>query len=52
MGSNKRQKVREVKTEKMKGSEFFSIRVNDQWRIVFRWENNNSYDVEIIDYHK
>lgn len=38
--------------EKMKGSEFFSIRVNDQWRIVFRWENNNSYDVEIIDYHK
>ncbi len=37
--------------EKLKGSDFFSIRINDQWRIVFRWENNQSYDVEIIDYH-
>ena len=40
--------------EKLKGnrSDFFSIRINDQWRIIFRWENNNAYDVEIIDYHK
>lgn len=37
--------------EKLKGSEFFSIRINDQWRIVFRWENNQSYEVEIVDYH-
>lgn len=38
--------------EKMKGTEFYSIRINDQWRIIFRWENNQSYDVEIMDYHK
>ncbi len=28
-----------------------SIRVNDQWRICFRWEAGNAYDVEIVDYH-
>lgn len=30
---------------------FFSIRVNDQWRIVFRFENGNAHDVELCDYH-
>ncbi len=28
-----------------------SIRINDQWRICFRWEAGNVYDVEIVDYH-
>ena len=28
-----------------------SIRVNDQWRICFRWEDQNASDVEIVDYH-
>lgn len=28
-----------------------SIRINDQWRICFRWENGNAHDVEITDYH-
>jgi proteic killer suppression protein len=28
-----------------------SIRVNDQWRIVFRWEGSNAYDVRLLDYH-
>lgn len=28
-----------------------SIRVSDQWRIVFRWEGDNAYDVELTDYH-
>jgi len=28
-----------------------SIRVNDQWRICFRWHNGDGYDVEIVDYH-
>jgi proteic killer suppression protein len=28
-----------------------SIRINDQWRICFRWEDGNAYDVEITDYH-
>lgn len=30
---------------------FFSIRVNNQWRIIFRWDNNNAYDVALVDYH-
>ena len=28
-----------------------SIRVNDQWRICFRWHEGNAYEVEIVDYH-
>ena len=28
-----------------------SIRINDQWRICFRWDAGNAYDVEIVDYH-
>ncbi len=31
--------------------EFHSIRINDQWRIVFRWEGNEAHEVEITDYH-
>ena len=30
---------------------FYSIRVNDQWRVVFRWEGGNTLDVQILDYH-
>ena len=33
----------------LKGS--YSIRVNDQWRIVFRWKHNNAHDVRLMDYH-
>ncbi|MBI9108654.1 MAG: type II toxin-antitoxin system RelE/ParE family toxin [Spirochaetales bacterium] len=29
----------------------YSIRINDQWRVCFRWDNGNAYDVEITDYH-
>ena len=29
----------------------YSIRINRQWRICFRWLNGNVYDVEIVDYH-
>jgi proteic killer suppression protein len=29
----------------------WSIRINDQWRICFRWQNGNVHDVEITDYH-
>ena len=32
-------------------SEFYIIRINDQWRIVFKWENNYALEVEIMDYH-
>ena len=29
----------------------YSIRINRQWRICFRWEEDGAYDVEIVDYH-
>jgi len=39
--------------EKLKGDRAgqHSIRVNDQWRICFRWKDGNAYDVQIADYH-
>lgn len=39
--------------EKLKGNlkEFYSIRINNQWRIIFKWDNGNASEVEIIDYH-
>ena len=30
---------------------FYSIRVNDQWRVVFRWESNNAQEVRLMVYH-
>ena len=30
---------------------FHSIRVNDQWRIVFRWSDGNASEVRVVDYH-
>ena len=29
----------------------FSLRINDQWRICFRWSSGHALDVEIVDYH-
>ncbi|MCL2328122.1 MAG: type II toxin-antitoxin system RelE/ParE family toxin [Bacteroidetes bacterium] len=29
----------------------YSIRINDQWRIVFAWLNNSAFEIEIVDYH-
>ena len=39
--------------EKLKGKrkDQYSIRINDQWRICFKWTNGNAFDVEITDYH-
>jgi len=39
--------------EKLKGNrkDFYSIRVNNQWRLIFRWKNGNAFNVELIDYH-
>ena len=30
---------------------FHSVRINDQWRIIFRWQAGNASDVQIVDYH-
>jgi proteic killer suppression protein len=39
--------------EKLKGTREgqYSIRINDQWRICFTWQEADAYDVEIADYH-
>ena len=39
--------------EKLKGNlkDFYSIRINDQWRIVFKWNNGNAEQVQVVDYH-
>ena len=39
--------------EKLKGNlkDYYSIRINNQWRIIFLWINGHAEDVEIIDYH-
>ena len=39
--------------EKLKGNlkAFYSIRINNQWRIIFKWNNGNAREVQIIDYH-
>jgi proteic killer suppression protein len=39
--------------EALKGSlkGHFSIRINDQWRVVFRWEHGRAQDVAVVDYH-
>jgi len=41
------------KLEKLKGdlAGFWSIRINKQFRVIFRWEEANAYDVQIVDYH-
>jgi len=39
--------------ERLKGERNgqYSIRINDQWRICFKWDHGNAYEVEIVDYH-
>jgi proteic killer suppression protein len=39
--------------EKLKGDRAgqYSVRVNDQWRICFRWADGNAHAVELVDYH-
>jgi proteic killer suppression protein len=39
--------------EKLKGARKgeWSIRINDQFRVCFRWDGKNAWDVEIVDYH-
>jgi proteic killer suppression protein len=41
------------KLEKLSGNRKgqYSIRVNDQWRICFRWNSGQATEVEIVDYH-
>ena len=47
------QEIRGNRFERLKGERQgqYSIRINDQYRICFKWEKENAVDVEIIDYH-
>jgi proteic killer suppression protein len=36
----------------VKLKDFLSIRINNQWRIIFKWDNGYAEEVKIIDYHK
>jgi proteic killer suppression protein len=40
--------------EKLKGDRAgqYSIRINNQWRVCFRWQGTDAFDVEIVDYHR
>jgi proteic killer suppression protein len=38
-----------VLTEDLEG--YYSIRINDQWRVIFRWSDSGPFDVRITDYH-
>lgn len=57
---NNSQKVADLRNppsnrlEKLSGDlkGFYSIRINDQWRIIFQWSGGNASEVEVIDYHK
>jgi toxin HigB-1 len=39
--------------EKLRGSleDFYSVRINDQWRVIFRWSDGEAHKVQIVDYH-
>jgi proteic killer suppression protein len=39
--------------EKLQGDlrDFYSIRINDQWRVIFKWRDGEAEEVRIIDYH-
>lgn len=41
------------KLEKLHGNlnDFYSIRINEQWRIIFKWHSGNASEVAIVDYH-
>ena len=40
--------------KKLKGElrSFYSLRINAQWRIIFRWESGQAHEVEVTDYHR
>jgi toxin HigB-1 len=39
--------------EKLSGNlkSFYSVRINDQWRVIFKWDAGHASEVEIVDYH-
>ena len=47
------QEIRGNRFEKLKGTRQgqYSIRINNQYRICFKWEEENAVDIEIVDYH-
>lgn len=52
-GIAQHQQRRKNRLEKLLGNRknFYSIRINDQWRIIFKWNAGTALEVEITDYH-
>jgi proteic killer suppression protein len=44
---------RSNRLEKLKGDlkDFYSIRINEQWRVIFKWRSGEPHEVRIVDYH-
>jgi toxin HigB-1 len=44
---------RSNRLEKLKGvlKDFYSIRINNQWRVIFKWIDREAHEVRIVDYH-
>ena len=51
--SSSEEEERRLAMEALKGDRkgFHSIRINDQWRVVFCWQSGQALDVQIVDYH-
>lgn len=41
--------IQHVARRKLK--DYYSIRINDQWRVIFKWDDKQAKEVEIVDYH-
>ena len=50
---NVRRSGRIAYSDMLKGNlkRFFSIRINDQWRVIFQWIDSDAYEVRVVDYH-
>ena len=44
-------KLRRLSPDILRRARQWSIRISDQWRVCFRFERGNAFDVEIVDYH-
>lgn len=45
------QNFKDKETQKIFKRERYSIRINEQWRICFEWQDGKAFNVEIVDYH-
>ena len=49
---NNAQNINDLRIPPANLTDFYSIRINKQWRIIFKWINNDAFEAQIVDYHK